>query len=102
MDTAKKLDFNKNDKQLFFNRVRGKIEEINEGERWCSYTLMVGHENKRLVNFTISTEQNEKYKGKYSIGDKVTISFFLTSRNKNGRWHTSANILNIDKDDYSS
>jgi hypothetical protein len=39
-------NFNKNEKQIFFNRVRGVIEEINIGDIWCSYTLKVGHEKR--------------------------------------------------------
>lgn len=91
-------DFNKNDKQLYFNRVKGSISEIAIGEEWCSITLAVGHENTRLVNFCYKKEQHEKFAGKLKVGDKIGIRFFLTSRFKNGRWHTNANILQIDND----
>jgi len=87
--------FNRNDKQVFFNQIRGVITEINEGEEWCSYTLKVGHENPRLVNFSIKASQYQGLKEKYKCDDKVLVRFFLTSRFKFGRWHTTANILEI-------
>ncbi len=89
-------NFNKNEKQIFFNRIRGVIEEINVNDIWCSYTLLVGHENQRLVNFSIKKEQYDKLSHTYKVGDKVGIRFFLSSKYKNGRWHTSANILTIE------
>lgn len=89
-------NFNKNEKQIFFNRVRGVIEEINIGDIWCSYTLKVGHENQRLVNFSIKKDQYDQLENPYNVGDKVGIRFFLSSKFKNGRWHTSANILAIE------
>lgn len=92
------IEFNKNDKQLYFNRVKGTISEITLGEVWCSITLIVGHENTRLVNFCYKREQHEKLVGDNKIGDKIGIRFFLTSRYKNGRWHTNANVLQVDID----
>lgn len=91
-------EFNKNDKQLYFNRVKGTISEIAISDEWCSVTLVVGHENTRLVNFCYKKEQHEKFIGDKKVGDKVGIRFFLTSRFKNGRWHTNANILQVDTD----
>lgn len=97
VDTQNK-EFNKNDKQLYFNRVKGAITEIFIGDEWCSVTLTVGHENTRLVNFCYKKEQHEKFIGNLKVGDKIGIRFFLTSRYKNGRWHTNANILQVDMD----
>lgn len=87
--------FNRNDKQLYFNQIRGVITEINVDTDWCSYTLNVGHENPRLVNLSLKTAHYETYKDKFSVGERVMIRFFLTSRFKHGRWHTNANILEI-------
>lgn len=88
-------NFNRNDKQLYFNQIRGSITEINVGEEWCSYTINVGHENPRLVNLSLKRVQYENYREKYKVGDKVMVRFFLTSRYKHGRWHTNANVLEI-------
>jgi len=95
MDSVKS-DFNKNERQLFFNFVRGKIEEINDADEWCSYTLSVGHEYPRLVNFTIKKVNFDKIRDNHQIGDKVLIKFYITSRYRNGRWHTNANIISIE------
>lgn len=97
-NTTNDVDFNKNDKQLFFNRVKGKITEINLESDWCSITLLVGHENTRHVNLCYKRENHEKFVGNKKVGDKVGVRFFLTSRYKNGRWHTNANVLQIDSD----
>lgn len=98
MITSADKEFNKNDKQLYFNRVKGTISEIAISDEWCSLTLIVGHENTRLVNFCYKKDQHEKYIGNFKVGDKVGVRFFLTSRFKNGRWHTNANILQVDTD----
>lgn len=88
-------NFNRNEKQVFFNQIRGTITEINIEEDWCSFTLNVGHENQRLVNLSLKRQHFEKLANKHSIGDKVLIRFFLTSRFKHGRWHTTANVLDV-------
>jgi hypothetical protein len=86
---------NKNEKQVYFNQVKGFIKEINQEETFCNVVIRVGHENQRDVNFVVkSTEYKDKYT-QYKIGDKVTVKFYLTSRSKNGRWYTNANILDI-------
>lgn len=94
-----KTDFNKNDKQIYFNRVRGEIAEINLSEIWCSLTIKVGHENSRLVNFTFKKDQYENLLLGKNVGDKVGVKYFLTSRFKNERWHTTANVLSVDSND---
>lgn len=91
------VDFNKNDKQLFFNQVKGIIYEIDIANEWCSVTLSVGHENSRLLNFSIKKKDFSPIQHNFLVNDKVNIKFFLTSRFKNGRWHTTANIIAIDK-----
>lgn len=91
------VDFNKNDRQLFFNQVKGAIYEIDTTTDWCSVTLNVGHENNRLVNFSIKKKDYAALDGNFNILDKVIVRFFLTSRYKNDRWHTTANIIAIEK-----
>lgn len=93
------VNFNKNDKQIFFNQVKGAISEIDTTTDWCSITLSVGHENNRLVNFCIKKKDYALLDGKFNILDKVLIRFFLTSRFKNDRWHTIANVISILKMD---
>ena len=90
------MDFvNKNDKQLYFNKIKGTIAELNSGDVYCSITLKVGHENTRLVNFTIKKAEFLELTKSKQIGDKITILFFLTSKHKNGRWYTMANVLDV-------
>ena len=89
---------NKNEKQLYLNQTKGTISEIIKGDRFCSITIIAGHENPRDVCFTVkASEYKDKY-FMYEIGDKVTIKFYLNSRKKNDRWYTNANILDITKD----
>jgi len=89
-------DFNKNERQLNFNKVKGTVTELNEGEAFCSITLIVGHENTRNVNLVCKNKQFQSFKDKIKIGDKIFIKFYLSSRFKNGRWYTMANILSLD------
>jgi hypothetical protein len=89
---------NKNEKQVYFNQVKGCIKEISQGEFFTNVVVVVGHENQRDVNFVVKTNE---YKSKYSefnVNDKVAMKYYLTSRNKNNRWYTNANILDIAKD----
>lgn len=88
--------FNKNDKQLNFNKIKGTLTELNDGERFCSITLIVGHENTRQVNLVCKKSEFEGIKSKFSIGDKLFVKFYLTSRFKNDRWYTMANTLSVD------
>jgi hypothetical protein len=85
----------RSDKQVFFNQIRGSIDEINEGSDFCDITIKVGHENKRLVNFTMKRPQFEEIAKNHSIGEKVTIRFYISSRKKHGRWYTTASVLDI-------
>jgi hypothetical protein len=98
------LPFNKNDRQFHFNRIKGEVTEINIPEDnkaendWCSITLTAGHENQRQVNFSIKKSQvDELINDGLKLGAKVTVLFYLTSRFKNGRWYTTANVLQLDK-----
>lgn len=88
----------KNDKQLFFNQIRGIIEEINDGEEYCSITLRVGHDNSRNVNLTMKKNFFDKVISDFKIEDKVSVRFYVSSRKKHERWYTTVNVLDIHKD----
>jgi hypothetical protein len=93
-------DFNKSGskggKQSVFNELRGVVSELNDGEKFCSITLKVGHENYREVNLGCKKHQFDKFLESVNIGDRVSIRFFLSSRKKE-RWYTMANILEVTK-----
>ena len=95
-NTNETLPFNRNDKQHTFNQIKGVIDEVNVGETWCSFTLKVGHESQRFINLSVKKSQYDVLINKYPIGTKVIVMFYLTSRYKNERWYTSANILQMD------
>jgi len=94
-----KSAFNKNEKQLNFNKIKGTVCELNDGEEFCSITLLVGHENMRKVNVIVKKIDYEYIKKKFSIGSRVYIKYYLTSRFKHGRWYTMAKSLSIDSQD---
>lgn len=100
------FSFNRNEKQFHFNKIKGEISEINiptneqEGEdnAWCSLTLKVGHENARFVNVCAKKNLIDSIVSNgIKLGDKVIVLFYLTSRFKNERWYSTANILQVDK-----
>ncbi len=86
---------NKNDKQVYFNRVKGTITELNDGPEFCSITLQCGHENPRSVNLVTKKPKFNQLKEKHSLGDRVACKFYLASNKKHERWHTSAILLSI-------
>jgi hypothetical protein len=88
----------KNSKQLFFNQVRGVIEELNDGEEFCNVTLKVGHENNRNVNLVLRKKHFEELVNDVAIGDKVSARFYVASRKKHDRWYTTANLLEMQKE----
>lgn len=88
----------KNDKQLFFNQIKGFIHEMNESEEFCNIVLEVGHENNRHVSFVTKKYRFDQIKSDFVIGDKVCIKFYLSSRKKHDRWYTTATILDLQKD----
>lgn len=89
--------FNKNGKQLFFNKIIGLIYEIENDERFSNLTLKVGHENKRFASFCMKTDLFiELIKG-YTIGEKVVVTYYLSSNKKNNRWYTTATLLTIER-----
>ena len=90
--------FNKNDKQFHFNEVRGLLTEVNDGEKYCSITLELGHENTRQVNIVLKKAQFDAVMSPFSVGEKISVKYYLVSRFKNSRWYTSANFLEIKKE----
>lgn len=89
---------NKNEKQVHFNQVKGTIQELNDGEKYCSITLVAGHENKREINLSLRKNDFDEVVKTYKIGDKVAVRYFLSSHKKNERWYTTANVLDVHKD----
>jgi len=88
---------NKNDKQIYFNQVKGVVAEINDGHIFSSITLNVGHEKKRFVNFVFKADKLAEIKDKIKVDDKVCVKYYLASYNKNERWKTLAHLLFVDK-----
>ena len=87
----------KTDKQIYFNQVKGVIEELNDSDTFCNITLSVGHERTRQVNLVAKKELFDAIRQNYAIGQSIGFKFFLSSRHKHGRWYTMANILEIIK-----
>lgn len=91
------MNYIKNDKQLYFNQIKGTLTELNDGEKYCSITLSVGHDNRRTVNLVMKKKQFDLLvieKG-LDLKDKVSARFYVSSRFKNGRWYTMANTLDV-------
>jgi hypothetical protein len=85
----------KNDKQVFFNQIRGEVFEINVEEKFSNVVLQIGHENTRHAAFVIKTELFKQYEPALNVGNKVTIRFYISSRKKHDRWYTTATILDL-------
>jgi hypothetical protein len=85
----------KNDKQVFFNQIRGEVFEINVEEKFSNIVLQIGHENTRHAAFVIKTELFKQYEPELNVGNKVTIRFYISSRKKHDRWYTTATILDL-------
>lgn len=84
-----------NTKQIYYNQVRGQIEEIINTDNFPSIVLSVGHENKRSVNICFKRELLDSLIAKFKVGDSIAVRFFLSSRFKHGRWYTMANALEV-------
>ena len=82
-------------KQVYYNKVKGEISEINDADDFPSVVLSVGHENKRSVNLCLKPQLLNDLQSKFKIGDSISIKFFVSSRFKHGRWYTMANALEI-------
>ena len=87
----------KNEKQVFFNQIKGEICEINVEDQFSNVVLSLGHENMRHASFVTKTELFNAYKDEIALGDKVTIRFYISSRKKHDRWYTTATVLDIQK-----
>jgi hypothetical protein len=83
----------KSDKQIFFNQVKGVVEEILTDERFTTVALKVGHENHRNIALVSKNDYFDKFKDILILGQKVTIRFYISSRKKHDRWYTTATIL---------
>lgn len=90
-------NFSKNQLQLYFNQIKGEILEINIEEAFSNVTIQVGHHNTRLVNLVSKTNAFNDLMNNFKIGDKVIAKYYLSSKKKNGRYYTSATILDIQK-----
>lgn len=86
----------RNDKQIYYNQVKGVVTEINDGSQYCSITLDVGHENIRSVNLSMKKIQFNELCSGLNLGDKILAKFYVVSRKKDSRWYTSANILDVE------
>jgi hypothetical protein len=87
----------KNEKQVFFNQIKGEICEINVEDQFSNVVLSLGHENMRHASFVTKTELFNAYKDTIALGDKVIIRFYISSRKKHDRWYTTATVLDIQK-----
>jgi len=85
----------KSDKQIYFNQVKGIIDELNDSDTFCNITISVGHDRTRQVNLVLKKEMFLEIQKKYAVGDWIGFKFFLSSRFKHGRWYTMANILEV-------
>ncbi len=90
-------EFSSSSIQKFFNEVRGVVCELNDGEKYCSITIRVGHDHKTLVNCACKKSHYEKLTENIELGDKVSIRFYPVSNFKNSRWYSSHNILDVNK-----
>lgn len=91
-------EFNKNDKQVFFNQVRGRCHELKDSGNYGNVVIQVGHNNPRFCSFSFKKEQLEEVKKHYTVGNKVLIKFFISSHKRGETWITSANLLSIEPD----
>lgn len=89
-------NFNKNDKQLYFNQIRGELVEKNKLDKYCYIVLQVGHENKRHICFNIKKEFYDELLLDKNIGDKVSVRFYLKSIKLETGWITKANVITIE------
>ena len=83
-------------KQTKFNQISGCIAELNDSDKYCNITILVGHQTVRSVNLSIKKTLFDEVAKKHSIGDIVTLRFFLSSNKKGEKWFTNANILSIE------
>jgi len=83
--------------QIAFNKIRGKVVELIEHEKFCSVTLQVGHANFRLVNLSCKKIYFEKLLKSIELEDKVVCQFYVSSIKKNERWYNHLSLLSCEK-----
>jgi hypothetical protein len=88
-------DFNRNDRQLNFNTVKGIIAEIIDEPTYSAIILDVGHEKQRKVYLSIPTIKLQDMKDIVVLGRKVEAKFYIASKLKSDRWFTNVNVLSI-------
>ncbi len=96
METIK--DFNRNEKQQFFSGIRGILKEFNQGEKFSNITLEVGHERVRPVNLVIKNANLDAIKEHLILGEKLSVTYYITSRKVENKWTTMANVLSVKSD----
>jgi hypothetical protein len=89
------MDFNKNEKQNKFSTIKGVLKEINEESKFSNITLVVGHERPREVNLVMNNKTFISIKDKLILETKITVSYYITSRKKEDKWVTMANVLTV-------
>jgi len=89
------MEFNRNEKQQRFNNIRGVLINVNIGDKFSNFTLLVGHEKTRKVNLVIKTDLLDKYKDLVVVNNKLNVNYYLTSKQDNDNWLTYANVLGI-------
>ena len=82
-------------KQVYYNRIKGRIAEINNTKDFPSVTLKVGHAKTRHINVLFKPAQIENLNLNYNVNDDICLSFFVSSRFKHGRWYTMCNCIEI-------
>jgi len=92
---------NKNDKQAYFNQIKGTLKEVlGGGDLYTNIILDVGHENVRPVNLVVRKDEFERLfeTQKIKVGEKLCVKFYLKSRiNKNNFWNTLAVVLDVSR-----
>jgi len=87
----------KHDRQIYFNRVKGVLVEVDKGEEFSSITLKVGHSNTRHVNLCFKKVYELDFLDNLIQGQNYSASFYVSSNKKNGRWYTNATLLKIER-----
>tara|TARA_R110001632_G_C11222407_1_gene405626 strand:- start:504 stop:836 length:333 start_codon:yes stop_codon:yes gene_type:complete len=86
-------------------QVQGKITRVLDtqggtskaGKQWIKQDFIIQTEAKYnpIVCLTLFGEDKVKMLENHSIGDVVTVSYNLSSKEFNGRFYTSANVWKI-------
>jgi hypothetical protein len=95
------LFISKNDKQAYFNQIKGEVLELNKTDgSYHNITLKVGHEKPRSVNLMIHKDEYVRLieAQDVKLGERICAKFYLKSRKReNGYWFTIACILDVEK-----